>query len=358
MSLGFQVWDAANAADKEAWLARWNGWPDREVFAHPDYVALYAGPHNRALCATASCGGSHVLYPFVLRCFADEPYCPPELRRASDLATPYGYGGPFRCGPEWDSDSAHRFWSEFDQWAAGQAAISEVIRLSLFPETLIDYAGNRRVLFENVVREIGAEEELWRDFEYKVRKNVHRARASGVVVEADEQACRFEDFLAVYNATMERRNARASYYFPREYFERIHRNLKGQFVYFHALVQGSVISTELVLVSAARVYSFLGGTDAAWFHLRPNDLLKVEVMNWARVAGKTQFVLGGGYSPSDGIYRYKRSFAPNGSVPFQLGTRILNQSGYDALMAARRTFERSCGSDWHPDSSYFPAYRA
>src|ERR1035438_1807073 len=119
---------------------------------------------------------------------------------------------------------------------------------------------------------------------------------------------------------MDRRNAGEAYYFPREYFERIHADLKGQFAYFHALIGGAVVSTELVLVSAQRVYSFLGGTDAAWFHVRPNDLLKVEIMNWARSAGKTEFVLGGGYARGDGIYRYKLSFAPSGSVPFSIGS--------------------------------------
>lgn len=146
-------------------------------------------------------------------------------------------------------------------------------------------------------------------------------------------------------------------YFPRRYFERIHADLKGQFSYFYAVVGGAVVSTELVLVSADRIYSFLGGTDAAWFHVRPNDLLKVEIMNWARGAGKTEFVLGGGYARGDGIYRYKLSFAPNGSVPFSIGSRVLNANAYKRLVQARRTFEAREGCQWQPNSEYFPAYR-
>ena len=221
----------------------------------------------------------------------------------------------------------------------------------------MEYAGDRRVLLDNVVRVLKSEDELWQEFEHKVRKNVNKARASGVTVRIDENGARLDDFLAIYSGTMSRRNARETYYFPREYFERIQTDLKGQFTYFHAVVGGAAVSTELVLVSADRVYSFLGGTDAAWFHVRPNDLLKVEIMNWARSAGKAEFVLGGGYARDDGIYRYKLSFAPHGSVPFSIGSRVLSANAYEQLVRDRRTFAATEGRQWQPNPEYFPAYR-
>jgi hypothetical protein len=357
MNMGLQIWDAADPHDRKAWMEFWEQWPGREVFGHPDYVRLYAGPHVRALCAAASAGGSHVLYPFLLRTLGAEPYCDAELRDCADIATPYGYGGPYRWGAGWNPDALRTFWLEFDAWAAKSRVVSEVVRLSLFPETLVEYAGERRVLVNNVVRVLKSEDELWRDFEYKVRKNVNKARASGVTVRLDETGERMDDFLNIYSGTMDRRNAGKVYYFPREYFERIHADLKGQFAYFHAFVGSVMVSTELVLVSAQRIYSFLGGTDAAWFHVRPNDLLKIEIMNWARSAGKTEFVLGGGYAGGDGIYRYKLSFAPNGSVPFSIGSRVLSESAYAQLVQSRRAFAAIQGSEWQPNPEYFPAYR-
>ena len=110
-------------------------------------------------------------------------------------------------------------------------------------------------------------------------------------------------------------------------------------------------------MSADRIYSFLGGTDAAWFQVRPNDLLKVEIMNWAYSARKKEFVLGGGHARGDGIYRYKLSFAPNGSVPFSIGSRVLNVNAYDQMIHARRMFAARQGTHWQPNPEYFPAYR-
>jgi Acetyltransferase (GNAT) domain len=358
MRLELRILDAADRRDRKTWIDLWEQWPGREIFGHPDYVRLYAVPRVQALCATASADGSYVLYPFLLRTLGDEQYCDVSLRDCTDISTPYGYGGPFRWGAAWNPEAGRAFWLEFDAWAAKSRVVSEVVRLSLFPEILVEYIGDRRVLLDNVVRALNSEDELWRDFEHKVRKNVNKARAGGVTVRIDEKGDRLDDFLAIYASTMNRRNARESYYFPREYFERIHADLKGQFAYFHAFVGGAIVSTELVLVSADRIYSFLGGTDAAWFHVRPNDLLKVEIMNWARSAGKKEFVLGGGYASGDGIYRYKLSFAPNGSVPFSIGSRVLNINAYEQMIHARRTFAAMQGVRWQPNPDYFPAYRA
>jgi hypothetical protein len=353
-----QIWDAADAADRKAWIDFWERWPGREVFGHPEYVRLNARPQDRALCAAASVNGSSVLYPFLLRPLGDEPYCEASLRDCTDITTPYGYGGPFRCGGTWEADAVRAFWREFNTWAAKSNVVSEVVRLSLFPESLVEYTGDRRVLSKNVVRVLKSDVEMWRDFEHKVRKNVNKARASGVTVTIDEEGDRLEDFLAIYTGTMERRNASEAYYFPREYFERLQQNLKGQFTYFHALVGNVVVSTELVLLSADRIYSFLGGTDCAWYHVRPNDLLKFEIMNWARGVGKKEYVLGGGYTRDDGIFRYKLSFAPDGSVPFYLGSRVLCANTFEHLVQDRRAFEAGRGGPWQPNPDYFPAYRA
>ena len=357
MKPGLQIWDASDPQDRKEWISFWGQWPGREIFGHPEYIRLYSTPHVQAFCAAASPGGSCVLYPFLLRALGDEPYSSASLRDCTDISTPYGYGGPFRWGAPWNPDAVKALWLDFDSWAAKSRVVSEVIRLSLFPDTLIAYVGDSRVLSENVVLALDTEDEVWRNFEHKVRKNVNRARACGVTVRIDEKGDRLDDFLAVYTSTMNRRHAGEAYYFPREYFERICRDLKGQFAWFHALVGGTVVSTELVLVSADRIYSFLGGTDAEWFHVRPNELLKVEIINWARSAGKTQFVLGGGYGRGDGIYRYKLSFAPNGSVPFSIGSRILNVTEYEQLVDARRSLSVAQGGQWKPNPEYFPAYR-
>ena len=55
----------------------------------------------------------------------------------------------------------------------------------------------------------------------------------------------------------------------------------------------------------------------------------------------------------DGIFHYKKAFAPEGVVQFFTGQRIFDRDGYDRLVTARRN-ELSAPLV----SDFFPAYRA
>jgi lipid II:glycine glycyltransferase (peptidoglycan interpeptide bridge formation enzyme) len=237
--------------------------------------------------------------------------------------------------------------------------VSEFVRFDLFHAQALPYPGERVRRLDNVVRRLDIDEgTLWHDFKPKVRKNISAARRRGVRIEPDSRGDRFDDFFRVYQHTMSRRGAGNGSRLARDYFERLQRNLPGQFMYFHALHQDRVVSTELVLVSEHNVYSFLGGTDSGSFALRPNELLKYEIMLWAKAVGKTHFVLGGGYRDNDGIFLYKRALAPKGVVPFFVGHRILRREPYDQLLETRRAQVKAEQGEWTPEPGYFPEYRA
>jgi hypothetical protein len=354
-----RILDAGSAEDSRRWEALWQSWPGREVQAHPGYARLFAGPASRPTCAAWDGPEGRVLYPFLLRPLAAEPYAVPGFENARDLATPYGYGGPFCWGAGERAALAASFWAQFDAWAREQEIVSEFVRFALFPDQLLPHPGTSVVCRRNVVRDLAPDEpSLWADYAHKVRKNVARARRSGVEVEIDATGAHLADFLRVYRATLDRRSAPAELRFTAGFLERLHLELPGRYVYFHARAAGSVVSSELVLVSEESVYSFLGGTDASAFALRPNDLLKHEIIGWARRRGLGRFVLGGGYEDDDGIFRYKRSFAPRGIVPFVVGRRVLEPAVYAELVRRRRDRERAAGGEWTPRPGYFPEYRA
>jgi hypothetical protein len=330
--MSFDVW----TAESPEWLAHWEAWPAREAHAHPAYARLYEDDASRAHCAAWRSSEGNVLYPFLLREI-------PETD-ARDTITPYGYGGAFVWGGSRDALAA-RFWPAYDAWASAERVVSEFVRFSLFEDELLPYPGEREQKLVNVVRTLAPDEvALWSDVEHKVRKNVKKARRSGVSVVFDETAERLDDFLGLYAHTLERRDAASRYAFPRAFFERIRDELRGSFVFAHALQEDRVVSSELALVSEHSVYSFLGGTHSDAFDLRPNDLLKYELILWSKRRDKRDFVLGGGFESDDGIFRYKRSFAPNGLVPFLVGRRVLDPARYAELAGGA-------------ESESFPAYR-
>jgi len=63
------------------------------------------------------------------------------------IATPYGYGGPFQWGSPWEPSRLSAFRQAFDSWTALDArAVSEVVRFSLFRESLAGYPGECRII--------------------------------------------------------------------------------------------------------------------------------------------------------------------------------------------------------------------
>jgi hypothetical protein len=317
-------------------------------------VALFARPGDKVFCASARTDRGGVLYPVIVRPLSLEPWAAGEA--ACDLTTAYAYGGPFAWNV--DASEAAEFWARFAEWARGIKAATSFARLSLFPETLLPFHGETVDRGPNVIRALVPEEELWKDYDGKVRRNAQRARREGVTVVSDPKGERLDDFLKIYASTMDRHEAHDSYYFPRSMFETIIAELPGRFVFTHAMVGGRVVSSDLMLLSERTAYYWLGGTLADYFALRPNDLLKHETFLICRALGKERVVLGGGYKPDDGLIRYKRAFAPGSEARFLVGQATFDAALTERLVTLRRTWEALQGRPWTPAAEYFPPYRS
>lgn len=351
-----RILEADLPADRADWLELWQGWPDRDVMAHPEYVRLFARPGDLAMAATLRTAAGAVLYPFLLRPLASEPWAPPDVR-GYDLTSAYGYGGPFAWGAD-DADS-RTFRSQVERWAQARGVASSFARLSLFPERLLPFPGEIRTAGPNIVLQLeGSAADLVARYDPKVRRNLRRAQARGCSLRVDPCGWHLDEFLEIYRATMERHHAASEYFFPRGFFESLIRGLRGQGLFFHAILDGRIVSTMLVLLSRKTAYYFLGGTLAEAFDARPSDYLMNEVIQWCRAAKLESLVLGGGNRASPGLLRFKKGFAPDGEVPFLLGTRIHDAPLAERLIEARRRWELARGTEWRPDPEFFPAYRA
>lgn len=262
-----------------------------------------------------------------------------------DFATPYGYGGWLLEG---EGDPTPIF-SAYEERCREHHIVSEFVRFSLFSNSRERYYGDVIRRTNNVVRFLDRPiDEMLMNFEHKVRKNLKKAEASGLEIRIDTVGNDLANFLRIYRSTMDRNHAESEYYFSEEFYRWIN-TMDGHFAYFHVLYQGMVISTELVLMGTDTMYSYLGGTDGEYFAYRPNDFLKYHIIRWGIEHGYHRFVLGGGYGADDGIFRYKKSFAPEGIVPFYTGQTIFDEERYAILCNLRTDL---------PDSGFFPRYRA
>jgi len=317
----------------------------------PSYLELFCEKGETAECALAEYKNGKIIYPYIKRLI-------PGSIDYFDLTSAYGYGGPRTIGTV-TSTEKEEFWALFQHAIEKDRVVSEFIRFMLKRENETNYPGEIVDRGANVICSLDIDlNSQWMDLDYKVRKNVKKATSFNLKLVTDRGE-HIDDFLKIYYATMDRREANERYYFKKSFYEKLNAGIKGHMVYFYALKDSEVISAELVLFGKENMYSYLGGTINEYYKMRPNDFLKWEIIKWGHEQNIKNFVLGGGYSDNDGIFRYKRSLAPNGVGRFYSGQRIINIEKYDELVCRRNeSLVRKGGTAVNAKTeSYFPLYR-
>ncbi len=338
-------------SDRSEWLHAWAS-TGREPFAHPGYLRSFAVDGASARCAVSESGADVAILPFLLRPIRVGAWSPTVA--ATDATSPYGYGGPYGT-PGADFST---LWDGLVDWLQRNGVVSFFGRLALGEQAIRGVPGSAVLASDNdnvVVSLRRSADEQWRSYDHKVRKNVSKAQRSGLTVEVRNSYTDAGEFTSLYHSTMDRRQAAQWYYFDEAFFRGIGTDLPDNHIVAEVRDEhGTLVSGELVLVSDHYCYSYLGGTVADAFAMRPNDLLKHAVIGFGRAAGLRGYVLGGGLSRDDGLFRYKRAFDRTGSVPFYRLNFICDLGAYRAIEAER--LSDGCGDGLDPD--FFPAYRA
>jgi hypothetical protein len=285
----------------------------------------------------------------------------PGFENYFDFVSPYGYSGPItseNCPLLFQLNC----WILIKDYFLKENFVSCFIRLSLGLE-MPGFPGEAIATMKNVRGEILEEEVQWMSFDHKVRKNVKRAQKESLNFEvklgADCNDEDFNNFHNIYIETMRRNNAKDVYFYDIAAFKKYARECYNCCAFSFIIDDGKVISTEMVLISDDSIYSFLGGTLGEGFEKRPNDLLKFELINWARQMGKKYFVLGGGYGAEDGIFKYKKSFFPNDTVEYFTGRWEINPELYSTIEknTMENYFKNNEYSELIIKTDFFPSYR-
>lgn len=336
---------------------------DRVVRSLPDYDVFYLSGYSQAFMREDPRNGTPVL---LLYEDGDDRAVNVVLRRDVskdgnlagkigegeyfDLITPYGYGGFMGSISDWD-----RLNRAYTKYCTDNGYVCEFVRFELFTDYFRHYDGVTQTRTHNVVRSLEMPlEDIWMDFKQKVRKNVKRANSNDLEILIENDCTHLDDFLRIYYSTMDRSDADSEFYFSRKFFEDI-GGMSDNAVFFHAVYEGKIVSTELVIYGSHSAYSYLGGTDREYFDVRPNDFLKYEIIKWAKEKGLKNFVLGGGYGADDGIFQYKLCLAPHGIYDFYIGRKIFDTDAYDRLCAAGGAVSHSSNLS---EVGFFPEYRA
>jgi hypothetical protein len=301
-----------------------------------------------------------ILMPFLLRKI---PYQIEEMPYY-DVISPYGFSGPLF------NDTISRgylilFWEEVDAWYTKNNVVSEFIRFSLNHNHQF-YSGLLVPTLKNVNGKILKKEKQWHVLKQKARNNYRKSlnnRLHIKVISNDITDLDISNFYSIYIHTMQRIDADVEYFYSIDYFKKIIALSKNNVAMAFVCKDNITISVELILIAGDTLYSFLGGTIAEAFNLRPNDFLKIEVMKWASVHGYKYYLLGGGRKDNDSLYQYKKSFFPNDKdLIYYTGRKIINKEIYNKLDKIRNShvITEDIGLEEikkEDKISFFPAYR-
>ena len=340
----------------------WSNFVSRRPHDHSGFLSfMKPSDYSPAAVVYHYSDESRIIYPFFWFDLRHAPQFDLLTEPLLHMVTPYGYGGALFEGNPQDIEAASRhFEALFTQELLKRGFVTEFIREDIFCDRLAKRSVGQVIEQQpNVVVRLDREpEDVWRTYKSKVRKNVNRAKGHGLRVVFDRPGDNLEDFLKIYYETMDRTNASKSFYISSERFQSLGETLgkDGGLLYVHVYDGDDVMSTELLLLSNDTIYSFLGGTLASSFDKRPNDLLKHEVILWGAQQGFKWYVLGGGVTPGDGIYKYKEAFDQESIFPFHVRRIIHNKDAYERLMQTRAIYEKGQGNYWQPNPDFFPEY--
>ena len=340
------VLDLSLPEDKQEYQSRLDSLDSRHPYYRLEFFEIFAAGTENMICFAWQNKADLILNPGYLNPI-------PGSDRYFDFISPYGYSGPISNVTE--PETFHVFWNACDSWLKDQNAVSEFIRFSLndVPDT---YNGTVVRSLSNIKGTIIDPEAQWMAFDHKVRKNVKRANREqlsfSIVSGSDISSGQLDEFHRIYTSTMERNKAASHFFYSHEDFARYaaHNPEYCAFAFVHD--QDEAVSVEMILISDDSIFSFLGGTERQAYPKRPNDLLKFELINWARDRQLNYFVLGGGYGAEDGIFQYKRAFFPQDVTGWYTGRKILDENIYQEICNA---VDVSAKPDLAAD--FFPEYR-
>jgi hypothetical protein len=273
-----------------------------------------------------------------------------------DITTPYGYGGFL-----FEGNTCTKNILEFNQTFSELLNSENIISLfGRFHPQLDNAKVLRQVtnvidLGKTIEIDLESEDVVWNNISSKNRNVIRGAIRKGVVIKHDKRLELFDNFIDIYNRTMDKNEAHQYYYFDADFYKSIHDDFYDNFEMFYAEHEGRIIAMTIILYANNRMHYHLSCSEFEYRYLSPSNLLLYKAACWGVENGFETFHLGGGFnSGRDALYKFKEAFNRNSGLQFSIGKKIINQEKYDFLVEIRK----KGSSEFNINSSFFPLYRS
>lgn len=273
-----------------------------------------------------------------------------------DSITPYGYGGFLLEGDETE-ENIKSLWKAYVEKMKSENIVDNFVRYHPVLANAIPMKVCSDVidLGKTVSMDLSSEDVIWKNIHSKNRNMIRKAEKNGIVIKHGQGLELFDDFIKIYNATMDKDNAEPYYYFKPEFYKSIHEDLKDNYEMFWAEYEGKIIAMSIMIFANGRLNYHLSGSDLQYRNLAPSNLLLYKAAMWGMEKGMKTFHLGGGVgSGEDNLYKFKIAFNRFSDCQFSIAKHVFDNEKYDELVAKRA----SCDAEFDKESKFFPLYRS
>jgi len=342
-----------------SWLGTLEQLP-HDVYHLPDYVALDAQRTETIPEAFLLQDDDKIFFaPYLLRSCADITVSPGA--EVYDIISPYGYPGILMS----DAAASH---PEFPDFALQQFRRNLQTRgvcsafLRLHPILGENFA---KVFQSDPLMENGKtvsidltldEGKIWAKTRKGHQSTINKCIRLGFSARTVSYAEYIDEFISIYEETMDRVHAGDSYYFSRDYFE----GLLGLGDKVHLGVvelEGEIVCACLFFESCGIVQAHLGGTKSEFLKQSPFNLLLHQMRLWAKERGNKYLHIGGGVGgKQDNLYTFKSGFSKQRHEFFTLRS-IVDPARYNDLVSFRANAINKSVEELQ-QTPFFPAYRA
>lgn len=295
-----------------------------------------------------------VIYPFLLRDVHTLPQVTavwPDAPPLKDMITPYGYGGPlYKVNVGHDK---MRLCDHFQQAMSGYCQeaniVTEFVRFHPLYNNYDAYPDVEPVLLRHTIaipldQDMDTIQSQYTSYQRNRLRLAMRSGLSARVVPTEYM----DEFVQRYKDTLHRLKSSSYYYFSPAYFESISHNLNEQMTLIAVYKDTQIASLVLFLHEQDYAHYHLVASDSQYFPFAPNNYLIHFAVQYFKGLGCKKLHLGGGYSGSDTLYRFKQGFNRGEPLNYYIGKKIRNEEMYNQLI------HRLGGED---RSDFFPFYR-
>lgn len=299
----------------------------KDIYFTEEYVKLYETEKDISECFIYQDGNSIYLFPYLKRehsLFGE---------RFFDFETQYGYGGPIANTN--DTLFLQKAQSEFASYCYNNNFIAGFVRFHPLLENDIFFGDVGRVIQDRQTIAIDltlTEADIWeKEIHSKHRNVIRKAESSGLNFEVDSDYKYMDDFVRLYEGTMNKVEADNYYFFDSNYYQRLVKNLKDSFLGV-VKYDDKIVSAAIFFHSRKYGHYHLSGSDGGYLNLYPNNFLLYKVALHMKGLGLEKFHLGGGSSsdPNNSLLKFKERFSKN-RYWFRIGKAIFQPEKYNYI---------------------------